>query len=195
MSDTRHLACRFDLFGLPGLFSFEAAAIDMGPTKRWGGGRTATAFVTKPTGQVANQSPRRRILRLHVIFLGPDNLAARATDASAWLKIRRKGMRGRAPSCGVSTVIKSPFAARSRRKCPTRDIGLASTAKKEQRSWVIGLCLPSTRLSDKKQGKCLPKPRLSKSNARGFQKRNRSLVGAGIVKSIEHDREEQRGGG
>jgi hypothetical protein len=73
---------------LLGLFSFEAAAIAMGPTKRWG--RTATAFVNKPTGQVANQSPRRRILRLHVISLSPDNLAARATDASAWLKIRRR---------------------------------------------------------------------------------------------------------
>jgi hypothetical protein len=33
-----------------------------------------------------------------------------------------------------------------------------------------------------------------KQHARGFQKRNRSLVGAGIVKSTEHNREEQRRG-
>lgn len=51
-----------------------------------------TAFGTEPYRKGTNQSPWQRILRLHVIFLGFDNLERGRRKPVLAAKIRLKGM-------------------------------------------------------------------------------------------------------
>ena len=101
-----------------------------------GRGSMATASVATPHAATGRQrSPRRRISRLHVISFAPTCLAARATDACTGLGYQ---VEERADACLCRGVVDNyqptPLAERSRGKCPIPDIGLASTAKKAQRS-------------------------------------------------------------
>ena len=128
-------------------------------------------------------------------ILSPRQSRSEGDGRQGLAQYQAKGMRGRAPCRGVSTVINSPFAARSRRKCPKRDIGLASTAKKAQRFMGDRPVTAVDATQRQETRKMLAEAEAKqKQHAPAPKNEIGRWVRAATVKSTEHDREEQRRG-